>query len=61
MNGETSQEALWGMVSKQIILIKDVIKSKRLPTEAEIAEWLGDIHNYLYLLEAIWTDAKEEE
>jgi len=59
MNGVTPQEALWGMVSKHIIATKDMAKSGELPTEKWITEYLGDIHNYLYLLEAIWEDAKK--
>ena len=61
MNGVTPQEALWGMVSKHIIATKDMAKSEELPTEKWITEYLGDIHNYMYLLEAIWEDIREAE
>lgn len=57
MNQVTPQDALWGMVSKHIIATKDMVKSGETPTEKWIAEYLGDIHNYLYLLEAIWFEA----
>lgn len=56
MNSETSQEALWGMVSKHIIATKDMVKSDEIPNEKWIKEYLGDIINYMYLLEATWKD-----
>ena len=58
MNNVSSQEALWGMVSKHIIATKDMAKSGEVPTKKWIDEYLGDIHNYMYLLEAIWEDAR---
>jgi hypothetical protein len=59
MNEESPQEALWGMVSKHIIATRDMVKSSNTPSKQWIQEYLGDIHNYLYLLEAIWLDALE--
>lgn len=56
MNSESPQEALWGMVSKHIIATKDMVKSGKTPSEKWIKEYLGDIINYMYLLEAIWKD-----
>ena len=61
MNEVTQQEALWGMVSKHIIATKDQIYSGRTPTRSWITDYLGDIHNYLYLLEAIWLEQKNKE
>lgn len=58
MNQVTPQDALWSMVSKHIIATKDMVISGETPTEKWIAEYLGDIHNYLYLLEAIWNEAQ---
>jgi hypothetical protein len=60
MNQVTPQDALWGMVSKHIIATKDMVKSGEIPTEKWIAEYLGDIHNYMYLLEAIWHESSHE-
>lgn len=56
MNQVTPQEALWGMVSKHIIATKDMVQSRETPSDKWIAEYLGDRHNYLYLLEAIWVE-----
>jgi len=61
MNDVSPQEALWGMVSKHIIATKDMAKSGELPTKKWITEYLGDIHNYMHLLEAIWEDIREAE
>jgi hypothetical protein len=58
MKKETPQKALWGMVSKHIIATQDKIDSGAVPTKGWVDEYLGDIHNYMYLLEAIWEDAR---
>jgi len=56
MNQITPQNALWSMVSKHIIAVRDMILSGSIPTEQWIEEYLGDIHNYMFLLEAIWRE-----
>ena len=61
MNNETPQEALWGMVSKHIIATKDMVKSNKTPSGRWITEYMGDIHNYMFLLEAIFEDRRLEE
>ncbi|MBE9571981.1 MAG: hypothetical protein IMF11_15230 [Proteobacteria bacterium] len=58
MKKETPQKALWGMVAKHIIATQDMIDSGKTPTAGWINEYLGDIHNYMHLLEAIWEDAR---
>lgn len=58
MNGCTSANALWGMVSKHIIAVKDQTKKKEVPTQGWMDEYLGDIVNYMILLEAIWIEAQ---
>ena len=58
MKKETPQKALWGMVAKHIIATQDMVNSGKTPTAGWINEYLGDIHNYMYLLEAIWEDAR---
>lgn len=59
MNQVTPQDALWGMVSKHIIATKDMVKSGNIPSDEWIKEYLGDIHNYLYLLEGVWKEEDE--
>lgn len=61
MNNKTPQEALWGMVSKHIIAARDMIDSGEIPTEKWISEYLGDIHNYMYLLEGVWEEQRCQE
>ena len=56
MNQTTPQSALWSMVSKHIIAVRDMILSDKVPSEQWIEEYLGDIHNYMFLLEAIWRE-----
>lgn len=58
MKKETPQKALWGMVTKHIIATQDMIDSGDTPSLEWIDEYLGDIHNYMHLLEAIWEDAR---
>ena len=50
MNNESTKEALWGMVTKHIIALKDMIKSEK---EYDFQKWVdvaGDIINYMKLL-----------
>lgn len=61
MNEETPSQALWGMVSKHIIATRDMIDSGEIPTEKWITEYLGDIHNYMYLLEGVWEEQRCQE
>jgi hypothetical protein len=61
MNDESPQEALWGMVSKHIIATRDTVKSGKVPTKKWITEYLGDIHNYMHLLEGIWEEQRCQE
>jgi len=56
MNQTTPQSALWSMVSKHIIAVRDMILSGKVPSGQWIEEHLGDIHNYMFLLEAIWRE-----
>ncbi|MEA1998187.1 MAG: hypothetical protein U9N61_02525 [Euryarchaeota archaeon] len=60
MKNETPQKALWGMVAKHIIAIQDMIDSGETPTPKWVDEYLGDAHNYLFLLEAIWREMEED-
>lgn len=49
------------MVSKHIIAVRDKICSGQVPTRSWITDYLGDIHNYLYLLEAVWQEQADKE
>ena len=64
MNNETPAQALWGMVSKHIISIKDMVEDTSqgiCPTDAQVTEKLGDMINYMHLLEGLFIDMQEGE
>ena len=63
-NNENPSKALWGMVTKHIIALRDFIFklgrfNKTLQPE-QFFEKLGDIRNYMYLLSAIEYDRNPE-
>ena len=51
--GNTPREALWGMAMKHLVCVDDMIKGHTTPTPYLINEKLGDMINYLVLLEAV--------
>ena len=50
MNEETPEQSLWGMVSKHIIALKDMIKSGDDYPMEKWVEVAGDVINYMKLL-----------
>ena len=50
---ETPAKALWGMALKHLVSVTDLIEGCLQPTEAMVNEKIGDMINYLILLEAI--------
>lgn len=53
MNNEPPTKSAWGMASKHVTSIADMVKH---PDAYAIEHWyekLTDLHNYLYLIEAI--------
>ncbi len=55
MNNETREKALWGMATKHLVSVKDIIDATtkgNFPSNAMIDEKIGDLINYLVLLEA---------
>lgn len=57
MNDQTPERALWGMLTKHIVSVKDIINDLEtqafLPKVELIEEKIGDSINYLILLEAL--------
>lgn len=67
IDNEPPERALWGMMKKHLISIKDMINdiataplgslamtmNQKLPDEKTMTEKFDDIHNYLHLLEAL--------
>lgn len=53
MNDETPAKALWGMATKHLVSVTDLIDGKLERTPEMVDEKIGDMINYLILLEAI--------
>lgn len=58
LNDQTAEQALWGMVSKHIIALKDGLKRPDIQNvdSSNWDEWTKDIINYMILLRAILTE-----
>lgn len=50
---QTPARALWGIAVKHLVSVIDLIEDRLSPTEAMVDEKVGDLINYLILLEAI--------
>lgn len=53
MLGESAEKALWGFVLKHIVSVKDMIDDPSKITYDMIDEKIGDIINYMVLLEGL--------
>lgn len=49
----TKEEALWGMLSKHLVSIADIVFNDINPDDTTIEEKIGDAINYLILLEGM--------
>jgi len=56
MNDTTPSAALWGMASKQIVSVKDMLLSDQQFTSDMVAEKVGDVIVYMLLAEACMVD-----
>lgn len=62
MNGVTVSEALWGMATKHLVSVTDLVVGNLKPTPDMVNEKIGDMINYLILLEAVlWEENMESE
>jgi hypothetical protein len=58
VDGETPARALWGMAKKHLVSVMD-LKDGLLPSTPEMVdEKIGDMINYLILLEAVLLEGK---
>jgi len=57
----TPQKALCGMLMKHLVSVLDLIEGKLDTTEDMVNEKVGDMINYLILLEAIFAEQREVE
>lgn len=53
INGSTPEQALWGMATKHLICVMDMVNGDLKTDKAMIDEKIGDMINYLILLEAV--------
>lgn len=54
-------KAWLGFVSKHLVVLLDMIEAEEIPNQAWCDEILGDIHNYLHLLEGIISELRGEQ
>lgn len=59
LTGQTSPEALWGMAMKHLVSVEDLIKGRLENQRGNVDEKLGDMINYLILLEALFEDIRK--
>lgn len=53
IKGETPAQALWGMAVKHLVSVDDLVQGRLEPTAKMVDEKVGDMINYLILLEAV--------
>ena len=58
INQNTPQESLWGMATKHLVCVQDLVNGRLYNTEANANEKIGDLINYLILLEAVLLEAR---
>ena len=51
--GISPEEALWGMALKHLVSVIDLVEAPELATEERVDEKIGDMINYLILLEGL--------
>ena len=60
INSTTPAKALWGMATKHLVSIQDLINNRLENTEKNVNEKIGDMINYLILLEGILSTTRQE-
>ena len=55
----TSAEVLWSYMTKHLVSIKDIVAENKSADPAVISEKIGDVINYLILLEAMLNQKSE--
>lgn len=46
-------EAAWGMATKHLVTVIDIIEGRKVVEEDQIEEVFGDLRNYLFLIEGM--------
>lgn len=60
LKGETPAQSLWGIAIKHLVCVIDMVENRLEPTRKNIDDHLGDMVNYLVLLEALLEEANED-
>lgn len=61
INLMTPPEALWGMATKHLVSVIDLIEHRQPLSVEAVNEKVGDLINYLILLEAVFKEKLNEE
>ncbi len=64
LDGETPEQALWGMWKKHIVSVRDMvhdIEAGRIPTEKTIDDKMTDMINYTLLMEGLIEERRKEK
>ena len=59
ITGDTPAKALWGMALKHLVSVEDLVAERLENNRHNIDEKIGDMINYLILLEALLEDVRE--
>lgn len=57
----TPEQALWGIAVKHLVSVEDLVMGRLDPTQEIVDEKIGDMINYLVLLEAVLTEIDKEK
>jgi len=57
--GQTPVQSLWGMAMKHLVSVEDLIEGRLENQRHNVDEKLGDLINYLILLEALFEDIRK--
>ena len=57
-NGTTQAKALWGMATKHLVSVMDLVTGRLVSSPEMVDEKIGDLINYLILLEAILSEGE---
>ena len=60
VNEQSMSMALWGMLTKHLISVMDLVNGRAKATQNIVDEKIGDLINYLILLEAILKETKAD-
>ncbi len=61
LRGTNTRDALWGMAVKHLASVNDLVEGILPNTEKIVDEKIGDMINYLFLLEAVLKEERANE